>query len=64
MYIPPVYTLHVETRDDKQGIWLCLDNGLESIPIARFTSEKAAEQYKQAIDIAFVKAHTMGRMGI
>jgi hypothetical protein len=65
MYIPTNYTLHVEIRDDgKKGIWLCLDDGVSSIPIARFVSEKAAEQYKQAVNLSFAKAHQMGRMGI
>lgn len=64
MRIPEIYTLNVETRDDKSGIWLCLDDGLEAIPIARFVSASAAEKYKQAVNIAFVKAHAMGKSGI
>jgi len=64
MHLPETYTLHVETRDDKSGIWLCLDNGKEAIPLARFVSASAAEKYKQAVAMAFVKAHQMGRAGI
>ena len=64
MYIPQAYTLHVEVRDDEPGIWLCLDDGYASDPIATFISEEAAEKFKQAMNVAFAKAHTMGRMGI
>jgi hypothetical protein len=58
------WTLHVQTLDGKKGIWLCLDNGVETIPLAKFLSMKAAEQYKAAVSAAFIKAHTMGVMGI
>lgn len=58
------WTLHVQTLDGKKGVWLCLDNGEETIPIAKFLSMKAAEQYKEAVSVAFIKAHTMGLMGI
>jgi hypothetical protein len=64
MVLPETYTLHVETRDDKSGIWLTLDNGFESIPIARFVSADAAEKYKKATAIAFAKGHAMGKFGI
>jgi hypothetical protein len=37
-----------------------LDNGFEAIPIAKFLSEEAAEQYKQAVSIAFQKSYAMG----
>jgi hypothetical protein len=58
------YTLHVETREDETGLWLCVDDGATSIPIAKFISEEAVELYHRATHAAFVKAHTMGRMGI
>lgn len=58
------YVLHVETRDDADGIWLCLDDGVVSIPLAQFVSEHAAEQYKQALNYAVMKAHAMGRFGV
>jgi hypothetical protein len=64
IFLPKAYTLHVQTRDDETGIWLCLDNGFETIPVARFVSEEAAEQYKHAICIATMKAHANGRFGI
>jgi hypothetical protein len=57
------YTLHVETLEDNPGIWLCLDNGFEAIPIAKFVSEQAAEDYKRAVALAFAKSHEMGRSG-
>ena len=58
------HTLHVETRDNETGIWLCLDDGFESIPIAKFVSERAVEQYNHAVAITFVKSHAMGRFGL
>jgi hypothetical protein len=64
MFLPETYTLHVETRDDKSGIWLMLDNGFEAIPIARFVSASAAEKYKHAAAVAFAKGHAMGKFGI
>jgi hypothetical protein len=64
MYLPETYTLHVETRDDVDGIWLCLDNGMEAIPIARFESAEAAAMYTRAAAVAFAKGHAMGKFGI
>lgn len=58
------YTLHVETIDDVEGVWLCLDDGQHSEPLASFLTEEAAEKFKQALNATFTKAHTMGRMGI
>lgn len=57
-------TLHIETRPDTDGIWLCLDDGHTSTPLARFTDEQAVSRYIQAQQLAFQKAHTMGLMGI
>jgi hypothetical protein len=63
--IPEICTLNVEMRDGHEsGIWLCLDDGKEAIPIARFVSANAADQYKHAVNIAAMKAHAMGKSGI
>ena len=64
MYVPETYTLHIEEREDEDGIWLCVDNGQQSIPVAQFVSEESIELFRKAVQIAFVKAHTMGMMGI
>jgi hypothetical protein len=58
------HTLHVESREDADGIWLCVDDGETSTPIAEFVSEEAVALFHRATHAAFIKAHTMGRMGI
>lgn len=64
MYIPRTCTLNVESRPDTAGVWLCLDNGNESVPLAQFVSKDAAEQFKHALNIACMKSHAVGASGI
>ena len=59
-----ILTLTVERREDVDGLWLCVENGVTSEPIARFVCESAAAAFHRATSLAYQKAHTMGRMGI
>jgi hypothetical protein len=59
-----ILTFTVETRDDADGLWLCVENGFASEPIAQFVSESAVAAFHRANSLAYKKAHTMGRMGI
>ena len=59
-----IYTLSVETHDEIEGLWLCVDDGINSTRIAQFLCEESAKAFTKAYNLAFAKAHTMGRMGI
>ena len=59
-----IKTLTVETRDDEEGLWLCVDTGKQSTPIARFISYEAVTAFIEANSLSFRKAYAMGKMGI
>jgi hypothetical protein len=59
-----ILTLTVEHRDDADGVWLCVENGFVSEPIAQFVSESAVAAFHHANNLAYRKAHATGRMGI
>ncbi len=59
-----ILTLVLETRDGLEGIWLCADNGIISVPLAQFISEDSTEIFTKAYNLNFSKGYAMGKMGL
>lgn len=59
-----VTTFSIETRDDRPGIWLCVDDGTEVTALAHFISETEVKCFLAAQSWYFRKAQAMALLGI
>lgn len=57
-------TLVVERDFPQTGLWLCADDGKSVVPIARFVSDAAAEQFTSLFAVAKSVAYAQGQSGI
>lgn len=57
-------TFTVETIEGRPGAFLCLDNGKESEPIAKFLDETKILEFWDVIKMKWQVAHAQGKSGI
>lgn len=57
-------TFTVETMEGRQGVFLCIDNGKTSIPIAKFLPNIDTNVLWDVLSLHWKVAQTQGRMGI
>ncbi len=57
-------TFTTETIPGRKGIYLCIDNGKEAFPIAKFFTEEDVKLFHTQLQQNWMVAQTQGRMGI
>lgn len=58
------YTFATETISGRKGIYLCIDDGKSSRPLAKFLTEEDVTLFHAQLQQNWMVAQTQGRMGI